>query len=506
MGRIVLIIFMLSGFASAISSDSLRLQAVAEGYWRADVDSSEPALLAKGPLFKVRRIEIRDSLGRPLDGFSINGFVGAAASRKNIEALQSELRKRLLNTGFPFAVIEYSAAADSSGQNFVDLDILIQRGDAYKIGGVQLMETRTNADVALRMALWQIGDAYNEEKLDLGLKRLRRTGYFESAELAGLFRDSTRNLIYPALRLPDLQGNRLSGLLGYDSKAGGEGLTGYIDMHLINVFGTARDFDFNFDNRAGNEREVKAVYVEPWLLNLPLGVRLEAGFLQLDTLFWEWNRSVILFEDLNFTSRLEVELGDQENRDLILDFHTHAIRSGLKLIFDNRDRVPLTVSGYRAEVGVAGLHRDTSGGSYYLAQGSGAVESWLPFNSRLGVRLGLRAANNYPLNHINHGELFFVGGANSLRGYQEREFSTNAYVLSQVELQTWLGRRGRVFAFTDPGLVNRLAGTYSFRPVLGYGVGVELSKGDWSVSLSYALSLERDYSNGLLHIGLDNRF
>ncbi len=118
----------------------------------------------------------------------------------------------------------------------------------------------------------------------------------------------------------------------------------------------------------------------------------------------------------------------------------------------------------------------------------------------------MHSATNFPLNRLNLGDLYFVGGANSLRGYQEREFPTNAYAYGQFELQTWLGRKGRLFAFTDPGIVNRVVGEYSFRRVLGYGVGIELSKGDWGLSLSYALSLERGPSDGLLHVGVDNKF
>jgi outer membrane protein assembly factor BamA len=388
----------------------------------------------------------------------------------------------------------------------VDVTLRVHRGDTYLLGGLRLLETRTRPDAVRRLALWRIGEPFSQERLKLGVKRLSRTGYYESAELAGLFRDSTRNLIYPALRLPDLQGNRVSGLLGYDSRSGGGKLTGYVDLHLINLFGTARDLDFTFDSRTGDEREARLAYVEPWILKLPVGLRVELDFLQQDTLFWEWNRNLVFFQDLGFNSRMEVRLGDQQNSDAVAGLQTHAIRSGLRLLFDGRDRVPLPASGYRAEMGATGLRRELGDSLYYLIQLTGVAESWIPLTSRLGLKLGLHAATNLPLSHVNRGELYYVGGANSLRGYREREFPTNAYAFGQAELQTWLGRRGRLFAFADPGLVNRLVAKYSWREVLGYGAGIELSKGDWSLSLSYALSPERAVGDGLLHVGVDNRF
>jgi len=359
--------------------------------------------------------------------------------------------------------------------------------------------------VVRRLALWKIGDAYDEEQLELGLSRLSRTGYFQSVEMAGLFRDSTRNLMYPALRLPDLQDNRLSGLLGYDSKAedGGQ-LTGYADLHLINLFGTARDLDFTFNSQPGGERDARLAYVEPWILGSPLGLQLEVDFLQQDSTYWEWNRNLTLYQDLNFNSRLEIQFGDQQNSNL--GVQSYAVRSGLSLIFDERDHVPLTNSGYHVQLGVTGLRRETSDSLYYLVQGTEDGESWIPMTSHLGMRLALHSATNFPLNRLNLGDLYYVGGANSLRGYQEREFPTNAYAYAQIELQAWLDRRGRLFLFTDPGVINHLVGYYSFQRVLGYGIGFELSKGDWGLTLSYAMSLERGPSDGLLEVGVDNKF
>jgi len=372
-------------------------------------------------------------------------------------------------------------------------------------GGVRLLDTHTQPDVAQRLALWKIGEPYNEDRLALGMNRLRRTGYYQSVEMAGLFRDSTLNLIYPALRLPDLQDNELSGLLGYDSKAQSSGqLTGYVDLHLINLFGTARDLDFTYNSQPGSTREAHLAYFEPWILGTSLGLKLQVDFLQQDSTYWEWNRNLILVQELSFTSRMEIQVGDQQNSNV--GVQTYALRSGLSLIFDGRDRVPLTASGYLIQIGATGVRRETGDSLYYLAQGVEDAQTWIPLSPRFGVKLALHSATNFPLNRLNLGDLYYVGGANSLRGYEEREFPTNAYAYGQFELQSWLGRKGRLFVFADPGVINHLVGEYNFRRVLGYGVGIELSKGDWGLSLSYALSLERGPSDGLLHVGVDNKF
>src|SRR5690606_21005261 len=122
------------------------------------------------------------------------------------------------------------------------------------------------------------------------------------------------------------------------------------------------------------------------------------------------------------------------------------------------DRVPLTRAGGRLDAGVTGLRRDQGDSTYYLAQVRLSLERWLPLpvpGDRFGMRLAARAATNSPLSRRNRGELYEVGGARSLRGYREREFQTNAYLLADAELQFTIGRGGRLLGFAGPGLVNR---------------------------------------------------
>lgn len=502
-------------FAQA-PADSLVARSIASGYWAAQVDSGGG--LVRGPLFRLRAVEIRDERGLAPEGFSAAEFSGEPASRRVLESLQREVRDHYLNHGFPFAEITARPRADSLGAPAVDVELRVTRGSSFKRGEARVLETRTQPGTVRRLALWGTDEDFSRERTEKGLERLRRTGYFDAVEWTGLYRDPDRNVLYPLLRLPDAPANTIGGLLGFDSKAeeGGK-LTGYLDIHLVNLFGTARDFDFSFDDRSGYEREIRASYTEPWLLGMPLGARVEGYFLQQDTLFWEWSQGLTFFRDLSFISRLEVEFGAQANRETGVDGNpgsgSRALRSGVRLLFDARDRALFTRSGYRSSLGATGVRRTfrtpnsaTGDSAYFLVQAQASLENWIPLSSRFGLRLSGRLASNFPLHRLNHGELYYVGGARSLRGYRERELQTNAYALTEGELQYWVGRRGSLFVFASPGVVNRLVGRYDGRGVLGYGFGIELAQGDWSLSLAYALNPERRPGDGLLHVAVENRF
>jgi outer membrane protein assembly factor BamA len=484
-------------------------RAISEGRWAARADSSHRGWRA-GPLYRLRAVTVRDERGASPEGFAFAEFEGRPADRPTLEALQAAARRHYLDHGFPFAEITTRARAGDS-LPVVDVELSVRRGNGYKRGAPVVFGGRTRPETARRLALWEEDEDFSETRLRKGAERLRRTGYYESAEWAGLYRDSLRNVLYPVLRLEDRRANTWGGLLGYDSRAGDGGLTGFVDVHLLNLFGTARDLDFNFDRRAGAENDARLVYTEPWLLNSPVGARLELGFLQQDTLYWEWNQALVFFRDLGFTSRLEAEFGAQGNRDIQAGFETRALRSGLRLLYDARDRAPFTRRGVRGSAGVSGLRREIGDSAYFVVQSQVSGETWRPLSSRLGLKIGASAGSNFPLTRSNPGELFYVGGARSLRGYREREFQTNAYALAEGEVHYWVGRRGSLFGFVAPGAVNRMdapssRGRYDPRGVLGYGAGLELAQGEWTLLLTYALNPERSPGEGLLHVAVENRF
>lgn len=500
--------------ATATASETVTTNAVKAavraGHLAARPDSGHPDGLMRGPLYRIRNVSSRDERGAPVAEFAAGEWEGEVASASTFERMHAALQRALARRGFVFAEIRTHPQPDAQGQSLLDVVLDVRRGAAFKLGEPLPRGTRTRADVVRRLALWEEGENFDPARVERGLARLGRRGYFESAVLGGVFRDSARNVLYPALDLPDARVNTLGGLLGYDTEAeDGARLTGFLDVHLVNIRGTARDFAFSFDGRTGREREARAAYTEPWIFALPLGARWEGRFLQQDTVFWEWQQSLFVFRDLDFTSRIEVEFGAQENRDRSADASSSALLSGVRVLYDARDRAPFTRRGARGQASATGLRRTLSGAAdstYYLAQLWAAVERWQPLGERFGLKYGGAAASNLPLTRLNHGELHDVGGARSLRGYRERQFQTNAYALADMELQFTVGRRGRLFGFASPGFVNRPVGRYDLRRVLGYGAGLEVAQGDWSVALTYALNPERPFGDGYLHAAVENRF
>lgn len=515
---LLLIAFVLP-FAAASRADAGRgpadslARAYAEGHLAARRDGA--GNLDRGPLHLVAEVRVEGSASFDSDRLGLAAFSGRPASAATFRALEERIRAHLLDNGHPFAEADLDFAVRREAP-LVDLRIVLRAGPGYKYGGTRQGGSRTRPAVLERLMLLRYGEDYSESRLRLAAARLARTGYFEAVVPGPVFRDSTRNLLYPSLSLTDLKGNRLGGILGYDSeKDGGSsgGLSGFLDIHLINMRGTARDLDFTFESRPSGdgrlERMARFAFTEPWILGTALGARAGLDISLQDSVYEEGNAELTVFRDMGFHSRTSVHAAWQSNRDYLADRRSTAYSTGLGLVYDARDQVPGTLRGLRMEAKASGLRRQERGGSdsaYYLLRTHQQIGLWAN-RGRWVAHVSLQGGGVWPLDaRTDRGDLFPLGGANTLRGYREKEFLTNLYLYGNLEMQFLLAPWSRASVFAVPGLVNRPGGGIHWRRVAGYGLGLEAGGKEWTFGVSYALNPDRSPGDGYIHLRVANNF
>jgi len=501
---------------SASLENSLK-KVLSQGYFDARIDGEE---LLKGSLYKIGRVKFNSITSLP--SLSLSQYQGQPASRVNADNIVEELKDVLLSSGFIFSFLEFDLEP-VPGKHRVNLLISINTGSRFKLGGLVFKGTKTRQKTLERMSMLETGETYNYSRIEQAIKKLSRSGYFSDVYQKILARDSLKNLVYPILNLTDLKVNNISGILGYNNEDNrkGSALNGLVDIKLINLLGTARDFNFHFSAR-NKEKQIDLEYVEPWLLTLPLGASLNLHLLIEDSVYIESSYGSTLFQDINFNSRYNLSFLRQFNetfffRDSFTGFRdtviftsrkSEAFISGIELIQDFRDRAPNTLSGGYFKVKFNGIRRTEADSVSYLVQNLTESHFWIPISKRFILKTKAASAFSWPLKASlnNRGNLFQVGGAGTIRGYREKEFLTNAYVYSNIELQYLLSTKNRVMILTDPGLVNKRSGDIYWNRVLGYGFGMDLGSKDWVFAIRYALSRERSFANGLLHVKIENRF
>jgi outer membrane translocation and assembly module TamA len=496
--------------ASVIKPDSMSLAleaAMAQGFLGAHIAGSG---LVKDRRFILGGIWVRSAPGWSAMDMDISVYAGQPATAQNINLIGERVRNFLLDHGHPFAIVNMDFTTREE-KGALDLAVLIDAGAGFKYGGFKYSGSRIQPNALERLSLLKFGEAYSENRLRMAKEKLARTGYFEAILPGTLFRDSTRNLLFPSLVLADFKGNHLSGILGYDSEhKGGEGINGYMDIHLINLRGTARDLDFNFESKQIGEgtssKEARLAYTEPWILSTSVGAKLNFAVSLEDSLYDERIAGIEFFQDLDFHSRYLVSLARQFNRDYLLNDRSTAEIAGLGFLFDARDQVPATLNGIRLSVKVNGVHRDLDDSTYFLVQSLNECAVWGNLGRWVGHTL-LSSSGNWPLaGRNNRGELYALGGANTIRGFREKEFITNLFLYGNFEIQFLLAPGSRASVFVVPALINRIEGDINWRRELGYGLGLDSGAKDWTFGISYALNPKRTMGNGFVHMRVTNKF
>ena len=113
-------------------------------------------------------------------------------------------------------------------------------------------------------------------------------------------------------------------------------------------------------------------------------------------------------------------------------------------------------------------------------------------------------------------DLFRLGGLNSLRGFSENQFYTNAYGVGTLEFRQFTGPEGYVFVFVDQAVLQAYQSDLTLGPSLdqptGLGTGISfrtaagLFQFVYSVGRSALAGQQLGLSSSKIHFGLTSRF
>jgi outer membrane protein insertion porin family len=106
-------------------------------------------------------------------------------------------------------------------------------------------------------------------------------------------------------------------------------------------------------------------------------------------------------------------------------------------------------------------------------------------------------------------EMFFLGGASSLRGYREEQFWGTTVAWTNIEYRYLTGRRSRIFLFNDWGcyyrqeenIDNRNSQNWSDLKS-GYGAGIMLETGVGVIGLEFGWETGSQMMEGKVHLRL----
>ena len=493
--------------------------------------------------------EIRDQLG--LRQGKLFTPVALEQGIERIQTLYSEY-------GYPKIEIAPKDFQFSAETGSVDFQLNIREGAQVQIGEVKVSGLKkTKTEVVLREIPVKPNRRFDQRDIDASYRRLRNLGYFYQINPNVLEAGATEDKINFHAHVTEAKTGRVSGVIGYappDSEAdAAPQLTGVLEARETNLLGTGRQVSFYW--KSGLLKILRLGYAEPWIFGKPVTIGIAYGqFKQQNPnraqLSGILNDTEVLSEEQSGNVSTTTHFGRVFEGSMTFGYkRINVPNTGLLStpipsfdaqtpVFSNPNATtstqPTPYSGTKYSVTFR-LTRDTR--DYFLNPTRGRRDSvaievsrsdfqlrkvWLSLQQyfptwrkqTVAVELHGAAAWGFTAQLASRSdiiipptELFYLGGATTLRGYDEDWFSGPRRVYANLEYRFLVGPDSQIFVFTDLGAVTLIETPSVFdRLRVGYGVGARLESKGGILRVNYGLAAGDSPLRGKIHVNLGASF
>ena len=462
----------------------------------------------------------------------LSSQTGQPATRDRIENMVAHLLEEGSARGFLAATAEVTRLALE--EDGVEVEIRVEHGPQARLDDVVLEgDKRTRTSAVMPLLGLRRGQGLQGVNLEAVRSLLVEAGLHDqvSSPRYELRSDSQAVMIIPVLPLPPGQFDLVVGALP-GSDGSGSRIIGSGHLLLSNAFGGGRTMEARVNRLPGQAASALLAVESPAPFGLPLRFQIGLQGHQQDS---TWNQSSghgrILYRldgstwlGASFTAeRTRAGFSGTEFAGSAQAVPRSSARlGGITMRVSRVDHPRFPRNGFRLESTLESGMRTSR--SLEIQEADTLSVRRSERRERLGLDLDLFIMSSGQLGWAagidvsamragrpDISELLFLGGAQSLRGYDENRFRGTAVARAFLEGRWYVDRSSWGFVFFDAGWVAVDADFESNLPAIlnesegfhpGYGFGFVFSSAVGPISLSYALNPESTMSEGRVHIGL----
>ena len=302
-------------------------------------------------------------------------------------------------------------------------------------------------------------------------------------------KDSTHLYLF----LDKIGTSSFDGLVNFSSKENGKGLllNGNLDLKLNNTFNTGEKFEIIWNKVSDEKTDFKINSYVPYILNSKFSTTLEFYLYRQDSTFINTNFELKTDYSINQKSHASI-LYSSEKSNYLLDISNNDLASysnyfiglGYELKKSSTSNLYKYKNGLNLNLTFGKRKTDTESINQLKFHFSAFANVQINNRGYLNIKneSGLLTSKNYLLN-----ELFRIGGANSIRGYNEQSIFTNGYSYSNIEFRYSLDTSSYLYSITDLGIYKENT-TNKIKKLLGIGAGYQFRINNNLVNLGYVIS------------------
>ena len=283
------------------------------------------------------------------------------------------------------------------------------------------------------------------------------------------------------------------GLVNFSSKENGKGLllNGNLDLKLNNTFNTGEKFEIIWNKVSDEKTDFKINSYVPYILNSKFSTTLEFYLYRQDSTFINTNFELKTDYSINQKSHASILYSSEKSNYLLnisnndlASYSNYFIGLGYELKKSSTSNLYKYKNGLNLNLTIGKRKTDRESINQLKFHFSAFANVQINNRGYLNIKneSGLLTSKNYLLN-----ELFRIGGANSIRGYNEQSIFTNGYSYSNIEFRYSLDSSSYLYSITDLGVYKENS-TNKINKLLGIGAGYQFRINNNLVDLGYVIS------------------
>jgi hypothetical protein len=295
-------------------------------------------------------------------------------------------------------------------------------------------------------------------------------------------KDSTALYLY----LKRQTNSSIDGLVSFASKENGDVLfNGIIDLKLNNILNTGERLEL-FWNSIGEERQEFTLATEiPYIFNSKISPELSFNLYKQDSSFLNTKFDSKLFYNINSKIKLALTYSAESSEHLegTINDNVETFRNYF-LGFQFKYSIPKNDFFFN---NIFNLEINPTFGERKIIKKASKqfkIEATVSYLWDLNFRNSLFIKNH--TSYLNsdsflNNELFRIGGANSIRGFDEQSIFTNNYSFFNIEYRFLTSQKSYLYSITDVGFSENKTGIEN---ILGIGLGYLFATNNSLIKLS----------------------
>ena len=322
-------------------------------------------------------------------------------------------------------------------------------------------------------------------------------------------KDSTTIYLY----LQKAKANRFDGLIGFASNEEGKlKFNGYLDLVLNNVLNKGEVISIQWKSN-GDERVLfDLAFTAPYIFKSPITPSINFNIYKQDSTFLNIHTKIDLAYTLNQFSELAAKFESETSNDLISENTQNSIEEyksaffGASYTYRKPDPDKPFQNKFYFNVNALWGNRTLSENSEKANQQKYNLQAHYIWSINQKSNIFIQNTSGMLISDtLFSNELFRVGGATSIRGFDQESIFASAYSILNLEYRYHLAQRSYMYSITDFAYVqNDIINDNA--QLFGFGVGYVFNTKSGAIDISYALGkqsdLPVDFQNSKFHIRL----